>query len=150
MKYPNLNLPNAPLKLSEDQSQFYVYDVLRKKNVVLTPEEWVRQHIVYFLNSTLNVPFSLMSIERGLVVNKLSKRTDLIIYKPDGMLWMLIECKAPNVALTDDVMKQISNYNKVLKSLYLFITNGLNHFIFKQDENGVYQPIQSLPDWKND
>jgi hypothetical protein len=147
MKYPELTLPQAPLKITEADSQVYVFDVLRKKNIVLTPEEWVRQHLIYFIHQHLKVPFSLMGIERGLTVNKLAKRTDLIIYKPDGSLWMLVECKAPQVVLNEQVMKQIANYNKILQSKYLFITNGMNHFIFQKDDEKMYQPIQNLPDW---
>ncbi len=141
-----LNLPNAPLKLTQDKKNVYVFDVLRKKNLVLTPEEWVRQHWIHFLNIHKSYPLSLMRTEGGLVLNELQKRSDLLIYNNNGEKILLAEFKAPSVKITTSTFEQISNYNTVHKIPLLLVSNGLQHYFCKINfDDGTYTFIEDLP-----
>ena len=122
-----LNLPYYPFKLKEDAGKHLIMDELRKKFVVLTPEEWVRQHFVQYLIQYKQYPKGLISIEKGLKLNEMQKRTDVLIYSLDAKPIMLIECKAPEVKLTQEVFDQAARYNMVYRVPYLVITNGLEH-----------------------
>ena len=126
-RLPKLNLPAAPLKLSRKGETIFVWDELRKKNLVLSPEEWVRQHVVYYLIS-LGYPSSNMALESGLYLNKQLRRTDILVYK-GGKPAMLVECKAPGVRLGQDTFDQASRYNLELKVRYIMVSNGLEHYI---------------------
>lgn len=141
-----LNLPNAPLKLTKANNELYVICLLRKKKIKLTPEEWVRQHIVYYLTAYKNYPASLIKIEHGIQVNKQIRRCDLVIYNRQGKAVMIVECKAPSVAISQLTFDQIAHYNHQLDTNYLFLTNGLNHAIFKinQDSNSL-DSLTDLP-----
>ena len=120
-----LNLPKANLKLSRKGESVYVWDVFRKKKLLLTPEEWVRQHFFHFLVNERNVPQGLISSEYGLVVNQLQRRCDGVIFGRDGKALAIIECKAPEVSITKKTFYQIAQYNFKLNVKWLFMTNGL-------------------------
>jgi len=146
--YPDLNLPAAPLKLIKDQEQFFVYDIIRKKNILLTPEEWVRQHFIHFLIEHRAFPKTLFKVETSLSYNRLTKRSDIKIYNREGNVFMLVECKSFTVPLTEQTLKQASAYNKTLNADWLVITNGLIHYAFqKEEENGNirYTKKQDIP-----
>jgi hypothetical protein len=146
--YPDLNLPSAPLKLIKDQEQIFVYDIIRKKNILLTPEEWVRQHFIHFLIEHRAFPKTLFKVETSLSYNRLTKRSDIKVYNREGNVFMLVECKAFSVPLTEQTLKQASAYNKTLNADWLVITNGLTHYAFqKEEENGTVQYIkkQDIP-----
>ena len=120
--------------------------MIRKKFVVLTPEEWVRQHVVHFLLQDRKYPQSLMSVERRIQVNHLTKRYDIVIYRPDGSIFLVVECKAPQVAITQEVFDQIARYNLTLKSENLMVTNGLQHIFYQIDyHRKAYVFLRELP-----
>jgi hypothetical protein len=116
--------------------------------VVLTPEEWVRQHVAYFLHEEKKYPISLISIEKQLLINNLKKRTDIIIFNTFGNQEIIVECKAPTIKITQETFDQIARYNLKLKANYLFVTNGLDHFYCQMDfENETYVFLKELPDF---
>ena len=122
-----LNLPAYPFKITRKEDQLYIFDEIRKKHLVLTPEEWVRQHFIQFLVLERKFPKSLIQIEGGLILNKLQKRTDIVIYNTNGERIMVIECKAPSVKISQSVFDQAARYNSVHKAKWLVVTNGLKH-----------------------
>ena len=141
-----LNLPECGLEIQEKDGITTVFDVLRKKHVVLTPEEWVRQHFVHYLIRHFNYPKSLIKLERGHAFNTLKKRSDIIVFDRAGAAFMLVECKASHIKIEQKVFVQASVYNKTIKARYLVVTNGLQHFCCKIDqENGAYQFLDQLP-----
>lgn len=141
-----LNLPPAPLKLTQLQNKVYVFDVLRKKNLVLTPEEWVRQHWIHCLHLQKSYPLALMKTEGGLLLNDLQKRSDLLIYNNKGEKILLAEFKAPSVKITASTFEQISNYNSVHKIPLLLVSNGIDHYFCKINfDLGTYDFITDLP-----
>ncbi|WP_299253323.1 type I restriction enzyme HsdR N-terminal domain-containing protein [uncultured Cytophaga sp.] len=134
--YPDLNLPTANLKLAKEQGEIYVYDIIRKKNILLTPEEWVRQHFMHYLIHTCKYPKSLFKVETGLQYNSLQKRSDIQIYNRKGSVFMLVECKAFSIPLSEQTLKQISAYNKTIEAEWIVITNGLTHYAFQREGEG--------------
>ena len=122
-----LNLPSYDFKLKKAENRVWIFDVIRKKFIVLTPEEWVRQHFVNYLVSEKKYPRSLLKIEGGLVYNQLQKRSDIVIFNRQGEPWMIVECKAPSIQLSHSALAQASVYNSKLKAQYLSVTNGLVH-----------------------
>ncbi len=141
-----LNLPGYSFKLKESSGKVQILDELRKKYVVLTPEEWVRQHIVQYLIQEKKYPSSLIAIEIGLKYNQLQKRADVLVYDRQGTPFLLVECKAPEVKITQDVFHQIAVYNMSFKVKYLLVTNGMDHFICEMDyTNNSYQFLKEIP-----
>lgn len=134
--YPDLNLPAADLKLTRENGEVCVYDIIRKKNIFLTPEEWVRQHFIHYLIHTCNYPKTLFKVETGLQYNTLQKRSDIKVYSRHGTVFMLIECKAFSVPLSAYTLKQITAYNKTIEAEWLVITNGLLHYAFQRVVEG--------------
>lgn len=133
---PALNLPPAPLKLGRKENQIYVWDALRKKNLVLTPEEWVRQHLFYFLKDHLHYPLGSFAVEGGFRLMGKLQRTDILIYKK-AQPTLLVECKAPSVKISQDTFDQALRYNLHYKVPYLLISNGLEHYWARVEENGL-------------
>lgn len=126
-----------------------IFDKLRKKYMVLTPEEWVRQHFVHFLIDEKKYPISLIAIEKQLTVNNLKKRSDILVFNSDGHPEIIVECKAPSIKITQDTFDQIARYNLKLKATFLVVTNGLEHFYCKMDlENETYIFLKEIPDYK--
>jgi hypothetical protein len=121
--YPKLNLPKANLKLKQD----WVWDILRKKYVLNTPEEWVRQHYIHYMVNILNYPSSLMASERLVKYNGLSKRCDIVAFSNELKPILIVECKAPKIKLSEDTFYQIAKYNFTLKAPLLVLTNGIQH-----------------------
>ena len=143
-----LNLPKIETKLSEENGKIFVFDVFRKKKVLLTPEEWVRQHFACYLVSQLHYPKSLMKIESGLRYNKLAKRSDIVVYDKQGAPLILVECKSYQQKLDRKVLDQVSMYNQTLKARYLAISNGLKHYFFEIDFEGRgFRQLGKLPDY---
>ncbi len=117
--------------------------------MVLTPEEWVRQHFVLFLMEEKKYPTSLIAVEKQLTVNNLKKRSDILVFNADGKPEILVECKAPKIKITQDTFDQIARYNLKLKANFLIVTNGLEHFYCKMDfENETYIFLKEVPDYK--
>lgn len=130
-----LNLPYYPFKLKSEGNKYLIMDELRRKFIVLTPEEWVRQHIVQYLINFKNYPKGLISLEKGLHVNELFKRSDVLVYDSNAEPLLLIECKAPEVKITQEVFDQASRYNSVYKVRFILVTNGLQHYCAEIDHN---------------
>ncbi len=132
-----LNLPPFSHKIKESEGKTYIFDKIRKKYVFLSPEEWVRQHLIHYLTLTVNIPASLIKIESSLNYNKLQKRSDLKVYDRDGKIFLLAECKAPNVKLDDKTVKQICTYNKTIEAPYLLISNGMDIFCWSSKNDKI-------------
>jgi hypothetical protein len=120
-----LNLPPYPYKIKQSGGKLFIFDVLRHKYVFLTPEEWVRQHLVHYLTGHHGYPKALMRTETGLKYNTLYRRSDLLVYDPAGNPFLLAECKDVSVPLTAEVLAQAAAYNHVLRAPYVLLTNGL-------------------------
>ena len=132
---PQLNLPNAVLKTKLVEGTTQVFDAVRKKYLVLTPEEWVRQHFIHYLNSEKKYPFGLMGVEQMIKYNNQSTRADIVLYSVEGKPNMIVECKSPKVKINQDAFNQIAKYNFKLKVDFLVVTNGLQHFCCAMDYN---------------
>lgn len=144
-----LNLPTYHFKFKEQNKLISIFDQIRKKYVVLTPEEWVRQNFIQFLIKDKKYPASLIAVEIGLKYNQLQKRADVIIYSKTGSPYLMIECKAPEVKISQDTFHQIAAYNMQFKVNYLVVTNGMDHFCCKMDyDSNSYQFLQMIPDFE--
>ncbi len=139
-----LNFPNYPLQLKTSENKTLIFDIIRKKYMVLTPEEWVRQHCLWFLIEEKKYPKSLINVEKQLVLNNQKKRTDIVAFNNLGNPLLIVECKAPSVKISQDTFDQIARYNMQLNSEFLLLTNGLNHYCCKM--NHKKQEYQFLPD----
>ncbi|SDX13686.1 Type I restriction enzyme R protein N terminus (HSDR_N) [Aequorivita viscosa] len=123
-----------------------VFDEIRKKFVVLTPEEWVRLHVVQFLLKEHTYPKGLINVEKQLKLNNTTKRYDVVVYNKDGSVFMIVECKAPSVPITQHTFDQIARYNLALDAQYLMVTNGLEHYFCQMDfENRRYVFLKNVP-----
>ncbi|MEP2023167.1 MAG: type I restriction enzyme HsdR N-terminal domain-containing protein [Reichenbachiella sp.] len=141
-----LNLPRFQFKVKETERGREIWDEFRKKYVVLTPEEWVRQHFLKFLNDYLKYPKSLLKTEFEIKYNKLKKRPDIVAYDRQGQPLLVVECKAPAVKISNDTFQQAAIYNQTLKARYIVITNGMDHFCSEQNlETGTFQLIEKIP-----
>jgi hypothetical protein len=123
-----LNLPSINATLKKEEGKVLIFDVIRKKYIVLTPEEWVRQHFIQYLISELKYPRSLFRIEGSLTYNKLQKRSDILVFGRNGKPWMLIECKSADIRLSQKAFNQVAVYNMTVNAKYLAVTNGMAHF----------------------
>ena len=123
-----LNFPTYSFRLKSKENKVFIFDILRKKEVVLTPEEWVRQHVVHWLLKDKNYPASIIAIEKQLQLNKTTKRTDILLFDKKGMPDVIVECKAPHIPITQASFDQIARYNLQLNANVLMVTNGLQHY----------------------
>lgn len=141
-----LNLPPYSFKITKKDGIHYIFDEVRKKHLVLTPEEWVRQHFVKYLSTEKMFPATLMQIEGGLSLNQTKKRSDILIYNHSGEKLMIVECKAPSVNISQEVFDQAARYNMVHKAPWLTVTNGIQHFFAKIDhKNKSFVFVEELP-----
>lgn len=131
-----LNLPEIHPALKKEQGKVYIFDVIRKKYIVLTPEEWVRQHFVDFLINQMKYPKSLFRIEGSLTYNRLQKRSDILIHDRMGKPWLLVECKSPAIKLTQKAFNQVAVYNMTVGARYIAVTNGMVHFCYQAAGSG--------------
>ena len=145
-----LNLPNYDFKMKTEQGSRQIFDPVRKKMVKLDPEEWVRQNLIQFLHLEKKYPTSLMAVEKGLTVNGLRKRFDILCYNNDSKPLLLVECKAPSVKISQSAFDQISIYNLQFKVPFLLVSNGLEHFCCQLDyQNNSYSFLSEIPDYQN-
>ncbi len=135
----HLNLPTYQIKITKQLNKPFIYDEIRKKYVSLTPEEWVRQHILNYLINHKKLSKSLIAVERKLTYLNSFKRFDILVFNNQAKADILIECKAPNINLTSETALQLSLYNQQYKANIIIISNGLKHFSWKLDENMEYQ-----------
>ena len=145
-----LNLPTYKFRIKSNENKLFIFDILRKKYVVLTPEEWVRQHFVHFLIEEKNYPISLIAIEKKLTINGLTKRTDILVFNTNGEPHIIVECKAPSIKINQATFDQIARYNLKLQSHFLIVTNGLEHFYCCMDfKNECYIFLADIPAYNN-
>ncbi|SFG90765.1 type I restriction enzyme HsdR N-terminal domain-containing protein [Pedobacter insulae] len=145
-----LNLPNYPFKITQKDGLHFIFDEIRRKHLVLTPEEWVRQHFIRYLTGEKNFPSSLLQIEGGLNLNQTKKRSDILVYNNVGEKIMVIECKAPSVPITQATFDQAARYNSIYKAHWLAVTNGLHHYYAKIDHiKERFLFVEELPDYKD-
>lgn len=143
-----LNFSSYSFRFKNSENKVSIFDEIRKKFIILTPEEWVRQHVVQFLLEEKKYPKSLINVEKVLKVNGLRKRYDVVVFNPDGSIYILIECKAPQIKIAQSTFDQIARYNMTMQSQFLMVTNGLNHYFCQMDfENEKYQFLQELPNY---
>jgi Type I restriction enzyme R protein N terminus (HSDR_N) len=141
-----LNLPTFNYKCKEIDGKMHIFDVIRRKFLVLTPEEWVRQHFVNLLITHYKYPKSLIRIEGGLHYHKLQKRSDIVVYNIEGKPFLLVECKSSQVPVNQAVIEQASRYNLTMKAPFLAVTNGLNTFCFEVNfEENSFKQMKALP-----
>ena len=141
-----LNFSDYIFRFKNSENKVAIFDEIRKKFIILTPEEWVRQHVVQFLIVEKKYPKSYINVEKILKINNLTKRYDVVVFNSDGSLFLLVECKSPDVKISQATFDQISRYNLALKANYLMVTNGLNHFYCEMDfENETYRFLEELP-----
>lgn len=134
-KLLQLNLPAFAYKLKKEKEKLLIYDELRRKYLVLTPEEWVRQHFIQYLLRNFSIPQSLISIEGGTSYGSRQKRTDVLVYNRQGKPWLLAECKAPHVPLNDAALSQIGTYNHTIGAQILAVTNGMQTYFLERNNN---------------
>lgn len=146
--FTKLNLPFFSFRTKQVDQKSYIFDTIRKKFVKLTPEEWVRQNLVRYLIEGLAYPASLIAIEAPLSINTLKMRSDVVVYKRNGQPLLAIECKAPEVKITQKVFDQIARYNMQLKVQYLLVSNGLTHFCCMiNPEDHTYRFLPEIPSY---
>jgi len=144
-----LDFPYYNFRFKNSENKVAIFDEIRKKFIILTPEEWVRQHVVHFLIIEKKYPKSLINVEKSLKINGLTKRYDVVVYKNDGSILILVECKSTSIKISQTVFDQIARYNLTLNAQYLMVSNGLNHYYSKMDfENEKYDFLKELPDYK--
>lgn len=143
-----LNFPTYSFRFKNNENKISIFDEIRKKFVILTPEEWVRQNVVRYLLEEKKYSKSYINVEKLIKINDLNKRYDIVVFEPNGEIFLLIECKAPEVQITQQTFDQIARYNLVLNASYLMVTNGLNHYFCQMDfENEKYNFLKDLPDY---
>lgn len=144
-----LNLPTYKFRFKSKENKLFIFDILRKKHVVLTPEEWVRQHFIHYLVTEKKYPPSLIGVEKKLTINNLTKRTDLLVFNNNGEPTIIVECKAPSIKINQQTFDQIARYNLKLQANYLIVTNGLNHYYCYMDfKNEKYVFIEEIPSYE--
>lgn len=144
-----LNLPPFEPLLREAENLTQIFDIVRRRYVALTPEEWVRQHVIHALHQYNGYPIELMQIEGAISVNGLSKRCDIVIYNREGRPVIIVECKKPEIRLSQKVLDQICRYNLTLNVPYLYITNGLQHVVLQVDAtHRCLKQLEQLPLWE--
>ncbi len=136
-------------RFKNSENKVAIFDEIRKKFIILTPEEWVRQHVVHYLLQDKRYPKSYINVEKIIKINNLNKRYDIVVYQPNGEVYLLIECKAPEITINQQTFDQIARYNLVLNAKYLMVSNGLNHYFCKMDfENQKYIFLKELPEFE--
>lgn len=149
MKLPNLNLPLYELEIKNKEDKPYIFDIVRKKQVRLTPEEWVRQNFIHYLIEQLGYSKALIKVESGLHYNQRIKRSDIVVFNNQALPELLVECKATTIPINQDMFDQAAVYNQTIKAPYLIITNGLDHYCCQVDfENNKISFLETIPSKK--
>jgi type I site-specific restriction endonuclease len=144
-----LNLPPYDLKIKHKEGKEVIFDVIRKKYVTLTREEWVRQNFIHFLIHEKQFPMSLMGVEYAVKLYKMQKRADIVLFDNRGKPRLIVECKSPEISISQDTFDQAARYNISLKVDYLIVTNGLDHYCSRINyEKGSYEFLPDIPDYQ--
>ncbi|RZJ68186.1 MAG: type I restriction enzyme HsdR N-terminal domain-containing protein [Flavobacterium sp.] len=142
----SLNFNAYDFRFKNTDGKVSIFCETRRKFVVCTPEEWVRQHVVQFLLHDRKYPKSLVNVEKLLKINGLTKRYDAVVFNSDGSIFLLVECKAPEIKIDQTTFDQIARYNLSMRSQYLMVTNGRNHYFCSMDyENERYVFLPEIP-----
>ncbi|NCO54676.1 MAG: restriction endonuclease subunit R [Bacteroidetes bacterium CG02_land_8_20_14_3_00_31_25] len=150
MKMQALNFPTYHLNIRVFQEKKQIFDRLRKKFVALTPEEWVRQHLVWYLIEELKYPEGLIKLEHSFIVNNNKVRSDIVVFSTDANPILLAECKAPNIKIGNNTLQQAGMYNIVTKTKYLLVTNGIKNICCKIDfKTGSITFVKEIPDYQS-
>ena len=145
MKYPTLNFPSIQLRARRNTSgRTEIYDRVRSKWLVLTPEEWVRQHVLDFLLSHCGFLPQQLIAEYPVNINGMSQRADIVVVESNTKPFMVVECKEPNVKIDQTVLCQVVRYNSIIGARYIVLTNGIETYCYEHDDN-QYRPIKALP-----
>ncbi|HIP49147.1 MAG TPA: type I restriction enzyme HsdR N-terminal domain-containing protein [Lutibacter sp.] len=143
-----LNFPTYNFKIKSIENKSYIWDEIRKKHIFITSEEWVRQHAIQFLIQEKKYPAMWMSIEKQFTINGQHKRADIVVYDKSLHPYIIVECKRPEIKITQETFDQIARYNLSLDAKYLMLTNGLQHFYCQMDfEQETYMFLESLPNY---
>jgi len=143
-----LDFPAYDFRLKNSENKPYIFDPIRKKFIHLTPEEWVRQHVLQFLIQTKGYPKSLINVEKEIKIYDTKKRYDIVVFNSDGSIFLIVECKRPNVTITQTTFDQIARYNLTLQAALLMVTNGLHHYYCAMDfEQERYQFLKEIPNY---
>jgi len=145
-----LNLPEYQFRIQKSEKGIRIFDSIRKKLIALTPEEWVRQNFIRYIIEEKKYPASLIAVETGLKYNRLKKRSDIAVYDKNGKVWMIIECKAPEVKISQDTFQQVAVYNMSgkAKTKFLAVTNGLKHYCCELNyEQNKYDFLKDFPEF---
>ena len=141
-----LNFKRYPISIKIKENKRYIFDVVRKKDILLTPEEWVRQHCLHFLISEKKYPKSLINVEKKIQVFGQVKRFDIAVFTPNGHVNILMECKAPDVSINQTTFDQIAQYNLKMNSTFLMVSNGIQHLYCRINEDRTaYEFLHELP-----
>ena len=143
-----LNLPPYKFRIEETNKGYYIFDDIRRKLVMLTPEEWVRQHFIHYLIDHLNYPRSLIKIETGLKYNKLLKRSDIVAFDRVGKPFLLVECKSAETKISKEAVYQVASYNKTLKARYVVVSNGLDFLCADLEKSPDVHWIKNIPEFE--
>lgn len=146
----DLNLPYFNIRIKKTNKNTLVFDPIRKKYVILTPEEWVRQHFINYLVNYLNYPKSLIKVEFNIKYNQLDKRPDILVFNNNGEPHLIIECKSTQVKITQNVLEQVSLYNNSVKAVHCIVTNGLQHICWgRHQSNNKIEFSKKIPEFKH-
>ncbi|MCP4882997.1 MAG: type I restriction enzyme HsdR N-terminal domain-containing protein [Flavobacteriales bacterium] len=144
----NLNLPKYSFRIKNKENKLYIFDKIRKKDLVLTEEEWVRQNFISYLHVEKKYPLSLIAVEKQCKVNNTIKRTDILVFNKTGSPHIIVECKAPQVKINQDTFDQIARYNMELNADFLILTNGLEHYYCQMDHDAMrYHFLKEIPNY---
>jgi len=152
----NINLPKKlayptyNFNVKSENNVTFVFDEIRKKWLVLTPEEWVRQHIVFYLVDQKGYPASLIGVEKTVVINTLKKRFDIVCFNNRAEPILIIECKAPEIVLQRTTIEQVNRYNEVIGAAIMMITNGIDTYLMrKNSSNNTISYLNEIPHYKD-
>ncbi len=138
-----INYPENVLRIKKEKEKEFIFDEVRRKWVIITPEEWVRQNFLQYLIKMMQYPASLIAVEKMIRLGELKKRCDIVVYKLANP-WMIVECKEMSLPLNEAVLRQILHYNIAIPSAYLVITNGVSHYAFERKEGKLVE-VDKLP-----
>ena len=145
-----LNLPQFDFRIKTEGEKYFIFDAIRKKYILLTPEEWVRQNFIQFLVQHKKYPQSLMAVEKQITINRKLFRFDLVVYTRSGQPLLIAEFKAPGVKITQNAFDQVVRYNMALKVKLVIVSNGLQHFVCAIDyKKGTYNFLKEIPEFGN-
>lgn len=145
---PQLNFPSSKFKLKESDGKLFIFDDARKKYFVLTPEEWVRQNCLHYLRDTKGFPISLLAVEKGIKINNQNLRYDIVAYSKNAKPILLVECKAPEIKISQSTFDQIAAYNIKLDVPFLMVTNGIQHYCcISNSKEARYDFLKEVPEF---